>query len=195
MAVFVRLCRGMSAVDAAQAAVARHGKEIVMHRSMMFALILMLTLPPAAAAAPIYRCTGPTGATVFSQVPCGKDAEVTGGTRKSVPPPDAESDKAALSDIDDRCKTESRKIIDGYGAEFAAANAKIVGLHDHLMVPGEDGAQKDPAVLEQIASIEGRKTELLGAQDRELSVLRSRCQAEHDAELRRQSDRNAVVKR
>lgn len=164
-----------------------------MHRSMMFVLILMLA-PLSAPAAPIYRCTGPTGATVFSQVPCGKDAEVT-GAHKSAPAPDAESDKAALSGIDDRCKTESRKIIDGYGAEFARANARIAGLHDHLMVPGDGGAVQDPAVLEQIASIEAHKTELLGAQDRELSVLRTRCQAEHDAELRRQSDRNAVVKR
>jgi hypothetical protein len=166
-----------------------------MHRSMMFALILTLGLPSAASAATIYRCTGPTGATVFSQVPCGKDAEVAGGGHKSTPAPDAESDRAALSDIDERCKTESRKIIDGYGAKFAEANARIAGLHDHLMVPGEDGAQKDPDVLDEIATIEARKTELLGAQDRELSVLRSRCQAEHDAELRRQSDRNAVVKR
>ncbi|HVT31772.1 MAG TPA: DUF4124 domain-containing protein [Rhodanobacteraceae bacterium] len=165
-----------------------------MHRSMMFALILLLASPSAASAATIYRCTGPTGATVFSQVPCGKDAEVT-GSHQSAPAPDPADDKAVLAGIDARCKTESRKIIDGYGVKFAEANSTIAGLHDHLMIPGEGGTRKDPAVVEQIANIEARKTDMLGAQDRELAVLHSRCQAERDAELRRQADRNAVVKR
>jgi hypothetical protein len=170
--------------------------KIAMHRSMMLALTLMLALPSFASAGTIYRCTGLTGATVFSQVPCGKDAEVAGGSaHKSAPAPDAESDKAALAGIDDRCGVESRKILDGYSARFGEANSTIADLQKHLMTPGEDGARKDPTVQDQIAKIEAQKTELLGDQDRELSMLRSRCQAERDAELRRQSDRNAMVKR
>jgi hypothetical protein len=48
-----------------------HRTRNVMYRTIALALFLAVGLPSLVSAAPIYRCTGPTGATVFSQVPCG----------------------------------------------------------------------------------------------------------------------------
>ena len=173
-----------------------------MQRSILLVLFTAIGVPSLASAAPIYRCTGPTGATVFSQVPCGKDsAEVGGSSSAKTAAPvaaDPASDKAALAEIDGRCKAQSDKILDDYSARFAEENASIADLHKRLVVPGADGAEKDPAVQKQIAAVEARKTELLGAQDRELATLRNQCQVERNAEVKRQADRDAaraVVKR
>lgn len=173
-----------------------------MYRSPMFALLLILGLPVFASAAPIYRCAGAGGATVFSQVPCGTDAAqvAPSGTKKpqSAPGVDASNDKAALAEIESRCDAESHRILDGYSARFADANAAIADLHKHLMVSGADGTDKDPAVQKQIVVLEGKKTDLLDSQDHELSALRNQCQADRNAELKRETDRDAtraVVKR
>ena len=40
--------------------------------------------------------------------------------------------------------------------------------------------------------MEAHKTELLGSQDSELSALRNQCQIDKNAELKRQSDRDAA---
>ena len=173
-----------------------------MHRSILLVLLTAACAPTLAGAASIYRCTGPTGATVFSQVPCGKDSAEVGGSSSSKAAPtiaaDPASDKAALAEIDSRCKERSTKILDDYRTRFAEANASIVDLHKRLMVPGADGTQKDPAVQKEIVAVEGRKTELLGSQDREMAAMRNQCQAERNAEQKRQADRDAaraVVKR
>ena len=169
------------------------GKRNAMHRYVLIVLLGAAGLPSLALAAPIYKCAGPTGATVFSQTPCGKDAATVGGSSAATvasPAADPAGDKAALEGIDARCRASSQKILDGYNAKFAAANASIADLHKRLVVNGE----KDPAVQNEIAAIEARKTELLGAQDSEISVLRNACQSERSAEIKRQSDR-AMVKR
>jgi hypothetical protein len=166
-----------------------------MHRSILLVLLAAACAPSLAGAASIYRCTGPTGATVFSQVPCGKDsAEVGGSSSKAAPTvaADPAGDKAALAEIDSRCKVQSTKILDDYRTRFAEANASIVDLHKRLMVPGADGAQKDPAVQKEIVAVEAHKTELLGSQDREATALRNQCQAERNAEQKRQADRDAA---
>jgi len=158
-------------------------------------LLAAVGVPSLVSAATIYRCAGAGGATVFSQVPCGKDAsEVAGsGSKKAANSPafDAIGDKAALAGIDTRCDAQSHKILDDYGARFAEANAQIADLHKNLMVSGADGAQKDPAVQKKIVAVEAHKTELLGSQDREISVLRNQCQVERNAELQREADRDA----
>ena len=167
-----------------------------MHK-LIFVLLAMSGLSASVSAAPIYRCAGAGGATVFSQVPCGTDAKEVGasGAAKTsgTPHMDAANDKAAIAQIDGQCEAQSRKTLDSYGARFAEANAEIASLHKNLMVPGKTaaGADKDPAVAAKIAAVEARKTELLGTQDRELSTLRRQCQLDRDTELRRQADRNA----
>jgi len=164
-----------------------------MHRHALLILIAAAGLPSLALAAPIYKCAGPTGATVFSQTPCGKDAAAVGGSSAATaaaPAADPASDKAALDGIDARCRASSQKIVDGYRSKFAEANASIVDLHKRLVVNGE----KDPAVQKEIAAVEARKTDLLGAQDSEIAALRNQCQTERNAEVKRQSDR-AMVKR
>ena len=173
-----------------------------MNRSLLLVLLAALGAPSIAPAASIYRCTGPTGATVFSQVPCGKDSSEVGGSgsKKSDASAiaDPAGDRAALAEIDGRCKAQSQKILDDYSARFADENASIADLHKRLIVPGDGGAAKDPAVQKEIATVEGRKTELLGAQDRELSTVRNQCQVERNTEVKRQADRDAaraVVKR
>ena len=166
-----------------------------MHRSLLLVLLAAVGVPSLVSAATIYRCAGAGGATVFSQVPCGKDAsEVAGsGSKKAANSPafDAIGDKAALAGIDTRCDAQSHKILDDYGARFAEANAQIADLHKNLMVSGADGAQKDPAVQKKIVAVEAHKTELLGSQDREISVLRNQCQVQRNAELQREADRDA----
>ena len=168
---------------------------IRMHRLLLLVLLAVIGLPSLVSAATIYRCAGEGGGTVFSQVPCGKDAaEVAGrGSKKTANSPafDAIGDKAALAGIDSRCDEQSHKILDDYSARFAEANAAIADLHKKLMVPGSDGAEKDPAAHKQIVAVEAHKTELLGSQDRELSVLRNQCQVERNAELQREADRDA----
>jgi uncharacterized protein DUF4124 len=173
----------------------------VMHRSLLLVLLAAAGLPSLASAGNIYRCTGPTGATVFSQVPCGKDASAvasTGAKSAGTPVADAGNDKAALAAIETRCDAESHKILDGYSAQFAEANASIVDLHKHLIVPGPNGAEKDPAVQKKIDVLEAEKTDLLGSQDRAISSLRNQCQVERTTEMKRQTDRDAsrsMVKR
>jgi uncharacterized protein DUF4124 len=171
----------------------------------MKSLLLLVLLAAAgfaasASAGPIYKCAGPTGGTVYSQTPCGKDAAAiaSNGTKASIATNDAGNDKAALSEITARCDAGSHKIVEDYRAKFADANAAIGEFHKHLMVQGQNGAEKDPAVQKQINVLEAHKTDLLGAQDRELSTLRDQCQAERTAEMKRQADRDAsraMVKR
>ena len=169
-----------------------------MTRSLLLVAIAFFGLPALVAAAPIYRCAAPGGGTVFSQVPCGKDAATVAGSQSAAVSPavGAKSDKAAMDGINGRCETESHRILDSYSARFAEANASIAEMHKRLMVPGT--AEKDPAVQKEITEVEARKTELLGAQDREIATLRNRCQVERTAELQRRADRDAqhpVVKR
>src|SRR3954447_19068134 len=127
-----------------------------MDRSIALVIFLAIGLPSLASAAPIYKCSGPTGATVFSQVPCGKDsAQVGSGAKKSAIPAiaDPAGDRAALADIDGRCDARSHKILDNYAARFAEANASIGDLHKRLVVTGADGAEKDPTVQKNIAAV------------------------------------------
>jgi hypothetical protein len=170
--------------------------ESIMHRSILLVLLATLGLPSLVSAATIYRCAGAGGATVFSQVPCGKDASevASPGSKKTANSPafDAIGDKAALAGINSRCDAQSHKILDDYSARFAEANASLADLHKRLIVPGASGAEKDPAVHKEIVAVEAHKTELLGSQDRELSVLRNQCQVERTTELQRQADRDAA---
>jgi hypothetical protein len=167
-----------------------------MKSSLLLILLAAAGLASTASAGTIYKCAGPTGAIVFSQTPCGKDAAqiASNGSKASVPTSDAYSDKAALEKIESRCDAGSHQIVDGYSAQFAQANASIADLHKHLMVPGADGVEKDPAVQKKIEALEAQKTDMLGSQDRELATLRDQCQVERTAEMKRQSDR-AMVKR
>jgi len=166
-----------------------------MRRLILLVLLAAVGVPSLVSAATIYRCAGPGGATVFSQVPCGKDASevASPGTKKAPNSPafDAIGDKAALGEIDARCDAQSHKILDEYSARFAEANASLADLHKKLIVPGPSGAEKDPAVQKEIVAVEAHKTELLGSQDREISVLRNQCQVERTAELKREADRDA----
>jgi hypothetical protein len=171
-----------------------------MKSSLLLILLMAAGLASSASAGTIYKCAGPTGATVYSQTPCGKDAAAmaSNGTKAATSMNDAGNDKAALAEIDSRCAAGSHKIVDDYRVQFAEANASIADLHRHLMVPGDDGVQKDLAVQKQIEALEAHKTDLLGSQDRELSTLRDQCQVERTTETKRQSDRDAsrpMVKR
>jgi hypothetical protein len=175
-------------------------KGIVMKSSLFLILLAVAAFASSAWAGPIYKCAGPTGATVFSQTPCGKDAAAvaSSSSKASTSAVDAGNDKAALAEIDSRCEAGSHKIVDGYRGQFADANASIAELHKHLMVPGANGVEKDPAVQMKINALEAKKTDMLGSQDRELSTLRDQCQVERTAELKRQTDRDAsrtMVKR
>ncbi len=167
-----------------------------MYRSLVL-LFALFGLAASASAAPIYRCASPGGGTVFSQVPCGNDAAQVGPsgekkTTSSSPAVDASNDKAALAEIDNRCDAQSHRILDGYSARFADANAAIAELHKHLMVSGSAGSEKDHGVQKQITALEAKKTDLLDAQDHELSALRDQCQVDRNAELKRETDRDAA---
>ena len=171
-----------------------------MKSSLLLFLVATAGLASSASAGSIYKCAGPTGATVYSQTPCGKDAAAmaSNGTKASANPNDAGNDKAALTGIETRCDAGSHKIVEGYRTLFADANASIADLHAKLMVQGPDGVQKDADVQRKIDALEAQKTDLLGAQDRELSTLRQQCEVERTAEVKRQADRDAshaMVKR
>ena len=171
-----------------------------MKSSLLLVLLAVAGLASSASAGPIYKCAGPTGATVFSQTPCGKDAAAvaSSSSKASTSANDAGNDKAALAEIDSRCDAGSHKIVDGYRGQFADANASIADLHRNLMVAGAGGVEKDPAVQKKIDALEAHKTDMLGSQDRELSTLRDQCQVERTAVLKRQADRDAsrsMVKR
>ena len=171
-----------------------------MKSSLLWVLLAATGLASSATAGTIYKCAAPTGGTVYSQVPCGKDAAAMGsnGTKANTPVADAGNDKAALAGINTRCDAGSHKILDGYSARFAEANASIADLHTKLMVQGPNGVEKDASVQKKIDALEAQKTELLGSQDRELSTLRNQCQVERTTEMKRQTDRDAsrvMVKR
>jgi uncharacterized protein DUF4124 len=171
-----------------------------MKSMLLLVLLAAAGLASSASAGSIYKCAGPTGATVYSQTPCGKDAAAMApnGLKASANTNDAGNDKATLTGIDARCDSGSHKIVEDYRSQFSEANASIADLHKQLMVQGPNGVEKDPAVQKKIAALEAHKTDLLGSQDRELSTLRQQCQVERTAEVKRQADRDAsraVVKR
>ncbi len=165
-----------------------------MKSSLLLVLLAAVGLASSASAATIYKCAAPTGGTVYSQTPCGKDAAAiaSNGMKASNTANDAGNDKAVLADIDSRCDAGSHKIVEGYRTQFADANASIADLHAHLMVTGANGVEKDPAVQKKINMLEAHKTDLLGSQDRELSTLRDQCQVQRTAETKRESDRDAT---
>ena len=172
----------------------------VMKRLLLLVLLATAGFASSASAGPIYKCAGPTGATVYSQTPCGKDASAmaSNGLKANTNANDAGNDKATLTGIDARCDAGSHKIVEDYRTQFSDANASIADLHKQLMVQGPNGVEKDPAVQKKIAALEAHKTDLLGSQDRELSTLRDQCQVQRTAETKRQSDRAAsrsMVKR
>lgn len=165
-----------------------------MRTLLMLVLIAGAGVPFLATAAPIYRCADAKGATVYSQVPCGKDATQMGAssnTKGNNAAANVTHDKEALSQIDARCEAESQKIRDGYTARFSKANEEIAALHKKVIATGK-GADGDPGLAAQIHMLEAGKTELLGSQDRELSALQSKCDAERTAEVKRQADRDAA---
>jgi hypothetical protein len=165
-----------------------------MRTTLLLVLIAGAGVPFLAQAAPIYRCTDAKGATVYSQVPCGKDATQMGAssnTKGSNAAANATHHKEMLSQIDARCDAESDKIRDSYTARFAKANAEIAALHKKVIAAG-NGADGDPGLAGQIHTLEAGKTELLGSQDRELSALQRKCDAERTAEVKRQADRDAA---
>ena len=57
---------------------------------------------------------------------------------------------------------------------------------------GPNGIEKDADVQKKIDALEAQKTDLLGAQDREISTLREQCEVERTTEMKRQSDRDAA---
>jgi len=165
-------------------------------RTYLLLVLMAAATPIGASAASIYRCTDAKGALVFSQVPCGKDAKEVGesGTVKSTTAqPSEAADKATLAGIDERCETESQHIQTKYNTEFAGANTELSDLHKKLAASRSKSANadEDPAIRRQIDALGERKTELLGAQDRELAALHAKCRAEHDGEAKRQADRNS----
>ena len=165
-----------------------------MRTTLLLVLIAGAGVPLLAAAAPIYRCTDAKGATVYSQVPCGKDATQMGAssnTKGNNAAANATHDKEALGQIDARCEAESQKVRDSYNTRFAKANEEIAALHKKVIATGK-GADGDPGLAAQIHTLEAGKTELLGSQDRELSALRRKCDAERTAEVKRQADRDAA---
>lgn len=165
-----------------------------MRTTLLLVLIAGAGVSLVANAAPIYRCTDAKGATVYSQVPCGKDATqlgASGNAKANAPIVDATHDRAALNDIDARCETESHRIRDSYTTRFAQANEEIAALHKKVMATGK-GADGDPELRKQIDTVEASKTELLGDQDGELSALQRKCEAERTAETKRQADRDAA---
>ena len=66
-----------------------------MKSSLLLFLVATAGLASSASAGSIYKCAGPTGATVYSQTPCGKDAAAmaSNGTKASANPNDAGNDK------------------------------------------------------------------------------------------------------
>lgn len=165
-----------------------------MRTTLLLVLIAGAGVPFVAAAAPIYRCTDAKGATVYSQVPCGKDATQMGAssnTKGNNAAAIATHDKEVLAQIDARCESESQKVRDDYTARFAKANEEIAALHKKVIATG-NGADGEPALAGQIHMLEAGKTELLGSQDRELSALQRKCEAERTAEAKRQADRDAA---
>jgi len=171
-----------------------HDWDTNMRTTLLLVLIAGAGVSLVANAAPIYRCTDAKGATVYSQVPCGKDATqlgASGNAKANAPIVDATHDRAALNDIDARCETESHRIRDSYTTRFAQANEEIAALHKKVMATGK-GADGDPELRKQIVTVEASKTELLGDQDGDLSALQRKCEAERTAETKRQADRDAA---
>ncbi len=165
-----------------------------MKSSLLLILLAAAGFASSASAGAIYKCAAPTGGTVYSQTPCGKDAAqmASNGSKASMPANDAGNDKAVLAQIETRCDAGSHKIVDGYSAQFAEANASIADLHRRLLVQGPNGIEKDADVQKKIDALEAQKTDLLGAQDREISTLREQCEVERTTEMKRQSDRDAA---
>jgi len=144
-----------------------------MTRKLQLALALsgLFGLPGiGAAAAPVYRCTGPTGATVYSNFPC-----------PSKPSPAASESAAAAasaSDASAECAERSRAINERFSTEAAAATVDIRRLREQMSVAdGYSAAAPNAPLRAELAAAEDRLDASGRRQRHDLLELRKDCDA------------------
>lgn len=168
-----------------------------MYRQLFFVVIIAMLLPASArAAASIYKCVGKDGTTTFSPQPCGKDAKEvdTSGAMRTGTSPNLQgvSDRAAMADIDGRCRNRERAINDEAGRAVQEADAEMRSLNDQAAYSMNNmaGAVRTNGIRAQYSAAADRKATAVRTQSTQLSELRKQCDQERADEIKAQQERS-----
>ena len=170
-----------------------------MKASIVAAAACAALLSVAAHAAPaVYKCAGPNGSIVFSQLPCGKDAKAvdTSGALRTGTSPNVEgvSDYAAMGRIDSDCRMSELAIDRRYQDELADVDRRIARLRDSMRTSMNNlaGATRNSGIQAEIASLNDSRSSILERERAERADLRSACDDRRAEERKRQADRDAA---
>lgn len=162
-------------------------------------LVGALILTSSAHSAPaVYKCVGPNGTVVFSQLPCGKDAKAvdTSGALRTGTSPNVEgvSDYAAMGRIDSDCRMRELEIDKQYQGELADVDRRIARLHAAMRTSMNNlaGATRNNGIQAEIASLNDSRSSILERERADRADLRSTCDERRAAERQRQVDRDAA---
>jgi hypothetical protein len=152
----------------------------------------------AFAAGTIYKCKDANGGTIFSPMPCGKDAKEvdTSAALRTGTAPNVQgvSDRAAVSTIDGDCAGRRRSIDDNANFELERIEKEVRAFRNEMNISANNyaGATRDNGIRDQIAGAESRRADILSNQRRDTAELDKSCAEQRSAELKREADRDAA---
>lgn len=162
------------------------------------AALVLAALCSVAPAQTVYKCATP-GGVMFSQTPCGQDAEEVDTSRAQMrgtaPNVQAISDAAGVSDIRYRCAVESDRVATYYDQVAREIGREIESLRRDLARSRNNvaGATRDVGLRAQIDGAERRRAENAQAAREEQASIRDRCDAEVREEMEQQQRRREAV--
>lgn len=132
--------------------------------------LLLLLLLPAVSAAQVYKCTGRSGETVYSQDPCHADAQPH--VLRSGQPAGSEGMR-----VDSGCLAQARARI------YANANDRAAGINQRIAELRSGGA---PAA--DLARLERERSQAYTEANTQLNAARRQCLRARDPEAVPQQD-------
>lgn len=152
---------------------------------------VMFVLSAALAGSPsVYKCKDANGVVVFSQQPCGKDAQtVDTSAALRVPSDTGASMTEALSHSVDKsqleidCANRRDNAARSYGAELNGIDAQIRALRRSKLYSNDNnaGQTRDLSIETQISGLETRRSSITTAITQQQMAIDSDCAAKRDA--------------
>jgi hypothetical protein len=164
-------------------------------------LILLFAFSTCCQAQKVYKCGSPAGVVVFSQTPCGKDAtEVDAAPRVKPQAPSASiseiSDSVKMSQIGINCANSRTNIARSYDVQLASIDRSVRDLRVSKRYSNNNlaGATRDQSIETQIQTLELRRSGIVQSMNQALADVDRRCDADREAELKRQAEARAASK-
>ena len=147
-----------------------------------------------------YKCTSPDGSIVFSQYPCGKNAQkidVSGAQRHGTPS-DAVGEIAnsvAIQDIDISCRHRIDSIRGEFDYQIRPLRRRIRELRSSMNYSADNlaGATRDTGIQTQMSGLDARIAALESSRDSQVASTRADCETQKRAELSRQAAAKAAA--